>query len=86
MANHKAELVKVEKVGNGAVVFHAHCCGDRQTETRHTLYLHAAITDEQVEQAVQEHLTRTAALHAAHDRVAAVLEKYQGKGESNVKE
>ena len=86
MAKHKAELVKVERVGNGAVVFHAHCCGDRQTEMRHTLYLHAAITDEQVEQEVQEHLRHTAAMHAAHDRVAAVLAKYQVKGEANAQE
>jgi hypothetical protein len=77
MAEHKAEMIEAVKVANGAVAFLARCCGDRSTDRRHTIYFNATITDAAIEQEIQDHLRATEALHAACDRVAAVLEKYK---------
>jgi hypothetical protein len=72
---HTAALHKVSRVSNGAVVFHAICCGDPSSESRHTCYV-AGLTEAQIEADLQAHLTRTAALHAAVETAQAVAARY----------
>jgi hypothetical protein len=64
---HLAKRVKVEQVGDSAVVFHARCCDDPKSARRHTLYFQHPMTDDQIEQEIQDLLRRTEALHATHD-------------------
>ena len=79
MATHTAVLIKTESPSNGAISFRGRCCGDPKSDVTHTLYFRADTTDQAVEQEVQDHLRRTEALHAAAERVNAVLAKYQGE-------
>jgi hypothetical protein len=77
---HVAKVTKVMKVSNGALAFHAVCCGDASTEARATCYVEGK-SEAQIDAEVQAHLERTARLHASAQLAAAVGAKYLRSGE-----
>lgn len=66
MPEHKAEVIKVEPVGDGHLAVRARCCGDATSDSVLTL-LELHRPDEEIDRDVAEHLARIEKLHAARD-------------------
>jgi len=82
VSEHVAKILKVEKVAMGndglAIVFHAMCCDDPTSEICHTCYVEGK-TDDQIDGEVQAHIARAQTLHATHQNVARIMQKYSAK-------
>lgn len=72
--DHKAQIVKVEAVGDGLLAVHARCCGDASTESVLTLHeIHR--DDAAIDADIAAHLARVEKLHAARDHAKAHIER-----------
>ncbi len=67
-ADHIAEAIRYRHVADGAVAVLARCCGDSSTDSWHSFYDVAKMSDEDITKEVQEHVQRKAEHHAAVHR------------------
>jgi hypothetical protein len=74
MNEHKADVSKVEAVGDGHLAVHARCCGDPSTESVLTL-LELHRPDEAIDADIRQHLARVEKQHAARDHAQRHIER-----------
>lgn len=66
-SGHSVSAVKIERVTNGSLVVHLHCCDNPTTEHRHTIYDVHKQTSEQITAELQEISKFVANQHASMD-------------------
>jgi len=74
MSEHKAEVLKVEAIGDGHLAVRVRCCKDPSSDSVLTVMeLHRS--DEEIDADVAAHLARAEKLHAARDHAQRHLER-----------
>jgi hypothetical protein len=74
MGEHKAEVVKVEAVGNDHLAVRARCCKDPKSDSILTVMeLHRS--DEAIDADIAAHLARIEKKHAARDHAQRHIER-----------
>lgn len=64
---HTVKAVKAERITNGSISVHMHCCDNPSTEWRHTLYPTPGMTTDQIDQKLAEVAQQVADLHESMD-------------------
>jgi hypothetical protein len=76
---HKAEIIEIQDLSDGALAVRARCCDDPLTDSVHTVYNLHAKEDLEIEREMADHAMNVEQKHQALIRKKAVIEKFKQK-------